>query len=293
MGEPERINPKANPDMQIKPPKQPWIWPLNHFQEEWPEVVKAKWSFVLCCIVCSVGGVLMTVWLYTIFLLPGLQNQISDLKAKNDETKNYPTLLEERNALKGQTNLLFCEKEKLLDENRGLVKENVFERLTISNLESNVNFLSIFETQAHLEGYATPHNWEVDAGSEYSAYQYEKACGFWSLIDTNQPFSSEQVKNEPLRFHSELMVKRKRNIDGDTFPPEALESFRLSILNFTIGVRDTINQKTPNDNRADPKSLEDAIYNFNEIRKILPEDEANFISQSISNIQQLENTIRK
>lgn len=64
------------------PKKQPWPFPFNILQEEWPEVKKAKFSFFLCAVVFLIIGGMGIYFLFDAFVLPGNQATIQALNTR-------------------------------------------------------------------------------------------------------------------------------------------------------------------------------------------------------------------
>jgi hypothetical protein len=72
--------------------KNSWVWPFNHFQEEWPEVRNAIWSFVLCVIASLVIGAAVVYFLFSAVILPSKDATIQLLQQQL-QAKISPTSL--------------------------------------------------------------------------------------------------------------------------------------------------------------------------------------------------------
>ena len=64
--------------------KQPWPWPFNIWQEEWPEVKKAKRSVLLCCLASFIVGALGATFLFKTFIIEGKDTTIAGIKEERD-----------------------------------------------------------------------------------------------------------------------------------------------------------------------------------------------------------------
>jgi hypothetical protein len=100
--------------------RQPWPWPFNLFQEEWPEVRNARRSFFVCGIACAVVGGFVIWLLYSIFIISGKDATIVSL---NQDVAHYKGLAEHPESNPSYSDLI-----KQRDE-------------TISNLRQSVDSL--------------------------------------------------------------------------------------------------------------------------------------------------------
>jgi len=165
--------------------KQPWPFPFNILQEEWPEVKKASWSFFLTFITAFCIGFSFALALFTVFILPGKDAQI----AAKEETN---AVLKEQKA-----NL----KEEL--DRRPAMPEVITSSNSIRRLKNDTAFLC-----AHLDRYNT--NWSTNAvihlGTELLDPNAEKRTQFEtrfkpSLLDLRERFKEHGVYPE----HIDLM----------------------------------------------------------------------------------------
>jgi hypothetical protein len=94
--------------------KQPWARPFNHFQEEWPEMRKVKWSFALCGFVLLVIGAWSTYLLLKNVIIDGKDATIEHIKEERDSA------LRERNESRAENAPLKSQIEQLAKENFAL-----------------------------------------------------------------------------------------------------------------------------------------------------------------------------
>jgi hypothetical protein len=81
--------PEKQASQAARPPqKQPWPFPFNILQEEWPEVKKAKFSFFLCALVFLIVGGFFVWFLFTLFILPGKDETVKAAQADRDLYKD-------------------------------------------------------------------------------------------------------------------------------------------------------------------------------------------------------------
>ena len=283
--------PEGKPAMD-KRSKSAWAWPFNHFQEEWPEVRRAKWSFFLCAIAAIIIGAAAIFSLFSIFIIPGKQGQIDLLNQKLNDAKDYPEIVALKNKLEGETNELTIENSNLLAQFQKETGNNASLQTQLTMSESNKETLAddlfMFREQIRIDQRDTPNDWGECGYVEFANENYRMACRFWKLLFDSQPPSSDLViKHSPLYYYATFKTTNLTNRE------EAMHILLISVQDFTSQLQQAVVNNFTNDDRNTLGSLQHAQENLQKIQLLLPPTEAGVVADAVTNVIKLQDIIRK